>query len=37
MRLLRDHIIKNNLHIKKALGIYEISSDIFVEREYLKA
>ena len=37
MRLLRDHIINNNLHIKKALNIHEISSDIFVDREFLKA
>lgn len=36
MRLLRDHIIKNNLNIKKCLNINEISSDIFVDREFLK-
>lgn len=36
LRILRDYIIKENLHIKDALGINFISSDIMVDRDVLK-
>lgn len=36
MRLLRDHIIKENLHIRDALGINCITSDYMIPRETLK-
>ena len=36
LRIMRDHIIKENVHIKDALGINNITSDYMVSRETLK-
>jgi len=36
LRILRDYIIKENLHIKDALKINNISSDVMVDRDELK-
>lgn len=36
LRILRDYIIKENLHIKEALSIKNITSDHMVGREELK-
>lgn len=36
LRILRDHIIKENIHIKDALGIDNITTDYMISREQLK-
>ena len=36
LKLLRDYIIQENLTVKKALGIFEVTNNIFVSRDYLK-
>ena len=36
LRILRDYIIKENLHIRDAMGIKNITSDHMVSREELK-
>jgi len=37
LRLLRDYIIQQNTHIKVALGINSITSDVMVDRDMLKS
>jgi hypothetical protein len=36
LRILRDHIIKENLHIKHALKFKDITTDKLVDRDELK-
>jgi hypothetical protein len=36
LKLLRDHIIQENVSVKKAMGITDVTNNIFVSREYLK-
>lgn len=36
LRILRDYIIKENMHIKDALGISNITTDYMISREQLK-
>jgi hypothetical protein len=36
LRILRDHIIKENLHVKQALQVTSITSDFMVDRDWIK-
>jgi hypothetical protein len=36
VRILRDYIMKENLHIKQAFGIEDITTDLYVDRDQLK-
>mmetsp|Transcript_30174 Transcript_30174/g.46118 ORF Transcript_30174/g.46118 Transcript_30174/m.46118 type:complete len:117 (-) Transcript_30174:3991-4341(-) len=36
LRLLRDHIIQQNTHIKTALGVTSITSDVMMDKDVLK-
>lgn len=36
IRILRDHIIKENLTIKQTFGITNVSSDFFIDKDELK-
>ena len=36
LRLLRDHIIKENITIRQAMGIHSITNEVMVKRDFLK-
>lgn len=36
LRIIRDYIIKENLHIKQAMELNEITSDVMIDRDVLR-
>ena len=36
IRILRDYIMKENLHIKGAFGIVDITTDHYIDRDIMK-